>query len=253
MALYQVNKSGKKETLVWSWTRKRGISEAKNRIGDLVKDIRKLLKNKSSLRVLEIGCGYGKALLDLKIIFGESIETHGTNFEKRYNLKLVRKFALNQEIFNNEDLPKILPKIHRLDAGKRLKFPSNYFDFIFTQSACQYIVDKALFLEEVNRILTDEGIARIDMQHVNPNYPPEYRVRFEVWEDAKKIDFIDYIKRFKNIKLKTSQERREGYLVMKKAKNLQLNLELIKFVKLHFITKDLVGCNTGYSVKHDER
>ena len=45
-----------------------GVKGAEGRIGDVVKYVKGLLKKKDKIKVLEVGTGYGRALLELKQI-----------------------------------------------------------------------------------------------------------------------------------------------------------------------------------------
>ena len=152
---YWIKKRGKKGEIIWRTGRSQGLKGAKGRVGDISKQIRELLKNKNKIKILEIGAGFGMALLELKQIFGDQIEVFGTNYEAEWNQKLTEEYALNKK-FSKEEIPKIYTKI---DAGKKLPFKNNSFDFIFCQATMQYISDRALFIEESNRILTKNGIA----------------------------------------------------------------------------------------------
>ena len=238
MALYHFQKKGKKKILIWQWSRKRGIKEAKERIGDIVKDIKGLLKEKKKVRVLEVGCGYGRALLELKKSFKDRIEIHGINKEKRWNLKLIKRYALHQKVFTKKDINQNLPKIYIADAGQKLKFPNNYFDYIYSQACIQYIADKALFMEEINRILKKDGLARLDMQPRNMEFPVEVQHLFEIWDNSKRVDFIKYVRQFKNIKVIHTQKRSIGVITMRKAKNFKMNLKFIKDISLQDICDD---------------
>ena len=81
-----------------------GKKGAEGRVGDVVKYIKQLLKKKKQIKVLEVGTGYGRALLELKKIFGEKIETHGINLEPEWNQNLVRKYALQEKIFDKKEI-----------------------------------------------------------------------------------------------------------------------------------------------------
>lgn len=144
---YRIKNINGKKQIVWNAGRIRGINEAKTRMEDITSHIKSLLKTKDKIKVLEIGCGYGRALVELKSLFEDKIETHGTNFETHWNKSLTKKYVTINKLVIKEKINKCLPKIHILDAGKKTKFKNNSFDFIFSQAAVQYIANKALFLE----------------------------------------------------------------------------------------------------------
>ena len=156
MTTYNFKKVKGKKVIEWNRGRRRGIEDSKDRVGGILQDIKKILKTKKKMKILEIGCGYGRTLLELKKIFGDKIETHGINLEKKWNKKLCRKFGISEKIFTKKVIDKNLPKIHILDAGKKMPFKNNSFDYIYSWATMQYVVDKAKLLEEVNRLLTDK-------------------------------------------------------------------------------------------------
>ena len=218
-------KNGK---IIWRKGRSQGLEGAKGRIGDISKQIKEILKDKEKIKILEIGAGFGRALLELKKIFGDRIEVFGTNFEKEFNQKLTKEYAIDQE-FSIKEIPKIYPNF---DAGKKFPFKNNSFDFVFCQATMQYISDRALFIEEVNRILTKEGIAILELQEYRKDHPKEYEHLIEIWDNGKKTNFLRYLGKFKNMKIKKSKGRDWHYLIMKKSKNLKLGLKLVQVIDL---------------------
>lgn len=213
----------------WNAGRCRGLNEAKKRVGDLEGYARKLLKTKNKIKILEFGCGYGRVLLELRKVFGDRVETYGVNLEKDWGVNIVKDFGIKEKIFDKKEIDKNLPKVYIFDAGKKMPLKSDSFDLIFSQASVQYIGDKALFLEEVNRILTKEGIAIIEMQEIKRSHPLEYRNLFEIWDKGGKlIPFRIYARKFKNIQVKKSKDRPEWTVViMKKAANFDLGLKLM--------------------------
>lgn len=253
MATYNFKKVGGKKVIEWNKGRRRGIEEASERIGDYVKDIRDLINKKGKIRILEVGAGYGRSLLELKKEFGDQIEAHGINLEPRWNLKLIEKFGLNNHIFSRNEIKKNLPQLHILDAGKKLPFGNESFDLIYSVSSIQYIHDKALFLEEMNRILKKDGLTRLhDAFKKEENYPVELKNLFEIWMNGKGIEFRDYIlnvKKFKNIQFKKTKQNPMGYLLMKKGGNFKLGLKYVTSFDLNQLGKNLWGAKAIYRVK----
>lgn len=225
---YWIKKKGKKGEVIWRKGRAQGLEGAKGRIGDISKQIKEILKKKKHIKVLEIGAGFGRALLELKQIFGDRIEVFGTNYESEWNQKLTQEYALDQK-FSKKDIPKIYTKI---DAGKKLPFKNNSFDFVFCQATMQYILDRVFFIEKVNRILTKKGIGVLELQEYRSDHPKEYENLIEIWDDGKNVDFLKYLKKFKNIQIKKSKGRAWHYLIMKKTKNLKLRLKLVHSIDL---------------------
>jgi len=225
---YWIKRKGKKGEIIWREGRAQGLEGAKGRIGDISKQIEEILKKKKKIKILEIGAGFGRALLELKRNFKDKVEVFGTNFESEWNQKLTKEYALDQQFSNNE-----IPKIYsRIDAGKKLQFKNNSFDFVFCQATMQYISDRALFIEEVNGILTKQGIVVLELQEYRSDHPKEYENLIEIWNDGKRIDFLKYLKKFKNIQVKKSKGRDWHYLILKKTSNLRLGLKLVHVIEL---------------------
>lgn len=245
MATYNYKKIKGRRVIEWNRGRLRGLAEAKERIGDITLPIKKLLKEKRKIRVLEVGCGYCRALMELKKLFGNRVETHGINLEKRWDVKLARRYGLKHKIFTKKDIDQNLPKIHILDAGKKLPFKSGSYDFIFSQASVQYIHDKALFLEEVNRLLSKKGTAIIELDEYKKSHPLKYKNLFEIWDKDKEIDIIKYLKKFKNI---SSKKAPKGWHVlnMTKGKNFKLKLRLISSFDLNNVYPKWWGTKAIY-------
>ncbi len=253
MTIYNFKKVKGKRKIAWNRGRRRGIEEASDRIGNYIEDIRDLITKKSKIKILEVGAGYGKSLLELKTIFGDKIETHGINREPRWNLDLIKRFGLYHKIFSKNEIKDNLPKLYILDAGKKLPFKAESFDFVYSVSSIQYIHDKALFLEEINRILKKEGIARLhDAFKKKENYPVELKNLFDIWKNGKRIEVKDYVlnvKKCKNIQFKKTKKNPMGYLLMKKDKNFKMGLQYITSFDLHQLGEDLWGTKVIYKIK----
>jgi ubiquinone/menaquinone biosynthesis C-methylase UbiE len=242
---YWIKKKGKKGEIIWRKGRAQGLEGAKGRIGNISEQIKELLKKKKKIKILEVGTGFGRALLELKQIYGERIEVTGTNYEKEWNQKLTNEYSLDQG-FQKREIPKVITNV---DAGKKLPFKKDAFDFIFCQATMQYILDRSLFIEEVNRLLTKEGLAVLELQEIRKDHPPEYYNLFEIWNDTKQINVLSYLKKFKNIKIKKSRGRYWHYLIMKKVKKLDLKLKLNAVIDVEAISEKFWGSKLVYMLK----
>lgn len=135
---------------------------SKNRVQ---KTIRKALSKSKPVRVLEIGCGEGRVLMDLRKLF-PTIELYGINRKPWPAMKgpsSLKRTATYYKILTPSELKKTsLPKIYFYDA-KELRFPDNYFDLIISQVSIQYVARKDLLLEEVWRTLKIGGKAFLNI------------------------------------------------------------------------------------------
>lgn len=254
MATYHFNKTGKTRKLSWRKSRTRGVQDAVRIIGNIIKDIEDLIKDKKKVTILEVGCGYGRALLDIKKIFKDKVTIHGINIGSRWNTNLIRRFAIRQRMFSKKEADKNIPRIHILDAGKKMPFKDGTFDFIFSQFCVQYIKDKSLFLEEVNRILKTDGMARIHLQPPFKSiYPPEYRELFEIWQNNRRVKFKEYMQRFKNINVYGRKHGRANNIIIKKARKFKLNLKFVTYIDLNQIFDNWQGVKSIYAVNQPAR
>ncbi len=249
MSIYDIKIINGKRKRVWNTGRCRGVADAQERLGNITGDIDFLLTKKDRLRVLEVGCGYGRALLELRKRYGDKIETFGINLEPRWTQKLVRVFGLAEKIFDKSEIDENLPKVLIADAGKGLSFPRNYFDYVFAQATVQYIHDKAHFLEEVNRVLTPIGLARIEVQDYKNKYDEPYKNIFEIHQRGKIIPFRTYIQRFPNIELSTSKTHDWTILKMKKSNAFKLHLKLTNSFALEPLNKRYFGTKAIYEIR----
>jgi SAM-dependent methyltransferase len=144
------------------------------RIEDIIQEI--LEKNRlagEKTRVMEIGAGNGRVLMQLKKKFPE-VEFYGINKEKTHTFYRRESFiltALKFEIFNKVEIEEIdLPYIvfQDLDFGRRIPYDENKFDVIYTQATMPFIKYKFELFNEIMRVLKPGGVSfHTDISGVN--------------------------------------------------------------------------------------
>ena len=101
-----------------------------------------------------------------------------------------------------------MPRFVYCDASKRLPFKDNTFDFIYSMASIYLYDDKVPFLQECNRILKKNGIARISPSfgiHNDQSYgkikniPEEYWEFWRIWNKGKEIKPENYFGRFPGV------------------------------------------------------
>lgn len=111
--------------------------------------------------LLEIGCGEGRVLMELRKRF-PAVELHGINrspWSVMQGSQSLRETALHYGIFSPHELEGVmLPAIHFHDAA-HLRFPDASMDVVISQVSIPYVVRKDLLLEDVWRVLRPGGIA----------------------------------------------------------------------------------------------
>ncbi|HEX6091759.1 MAG TPA: class I SAM-dependent methyltransferase [Dongiaceae bacterium] len=176
--------------------RGRGLDKLEERAGPVCRQIETRLAGAGrKLRLLEVGCGYGVALMQLRDRFRDRLDLAGTNREESHgdmdamltaaSLSNVRAAAETQSI--------PLPAIIYCDAADGLPFDDRSFDLVVSQMCIQYIPDKILLLREAARVLRDDGIAMIHTPFHRPTIPAPYALLLEIWEQGAPLAFCDYV------------------------------------------------------------
>jgi SAM-dependent methyltransferase len=174
--------------------RGRGLAELDRRVGGVLADLEARLERQGCVRVLELGCGYGTALLELRERYGARVELHGLNRrEGDGNAAILRRNALERGLAHAAGS---LPCIAYGDAAHGLPYADDTFDLVYSQVAWQYLGDKIGVLREVMRVLRPDGVARIDAREAYPKLPPEYGSLVEIWDNGRRVPFFDYLRRF---------------------------------------------------------
>lgn len=117
--------------------------------------------------VLEIGCGWGRVLLELAVHFtGAPLDLHGMNLEHKPPIDEPAGFAAVAEalrIVPPEQLERLaLPTPHFGDATE-LAFDDESFDVVYSAVTIRFIPDKARVIEHVARVLKPGGRALLHL------------------------------------------------------------------------------------------
>jgi SAM-dependent methyltransferase len=228
----------------------RGLEEAKRKLGDLEVIVSNLLKKKKKIKIFESGCGYGKVMVQLKRKFGDKIDIIGMNLLPLHgDKKQITKFALSEKVINKSEIPTIIKPIKIIfgDAGKKLPFKTGSIDLVYSQVSSYLYLDKLHFLEEVARVLSKEGVARITLPTKSNALPEEYCQLLRIYEKGIKVEFEDYIRRFKHIKIIKNEAGNP--VVEVKSGKLKFNAELILALSLNKIHNRWFGTLSIYKVK----
>ena len=152
---------------------------------------------------------------------------------------------------------KKLPKIIYLDANKKLPFKDNEFDFIYSMASIYLFDDKIHFLEECNRILKKEGIARISPSfgphfREKKGFPSRYYEMWEIWDNGKEVKIWNYCRRIKGV-LAVWKSRGKGdkplYIEIKKQLKLDFKLKFITSIDYNFLWKPWIGVKSIYTTQ----
>jgi SAM-dependent methyltransferase len=144
------------------------------RLESLIREIleRNILAGEKT-RVLELGTGNGRVLMELKKLFPE-IEFYGINKEKTHTFYRRESYiltALKFGIFNKDELENIdLPYIvfQDLDFGSEIPYGDSKFDLIYSQNTLEHIKYKFELFNSILRVLRPGGLSfHSDMNGMN--------------------------------------------------------------------------------------
>ncbi len=141
----------------------------------------------SPVRVLEIGFGQGRVLLELQARFPDA-EIHGVN---RWPSMLVTGSESLRKVAAHAGLPlpppgRPFPHLHFFDAAD-MRFEDGTFDAIVSQVAIPYVDRKDDLLRETWRILRKGGVALLNVDVRHDPVPDFMRIetpRFVIWRDG---------------------------------------------------------------------
>lgn len=220
------------------WYRSRGLKEMEERFGNnlIQKFIAKKFRTENNVRVLELGCGEGKCLIDLKNKFARA-ELYGVNDVEKGNMNSDSDFYSNAKEFGTPISKDNLPRIHFFDAGKGLKFDDNTFDAVISQVSFQYVDNKAFLIEEFWRVLKPGGKAFIQIDSPPEKNSPDFMKinletpKFVIYESDKMVRTSEYFRRIKkkgfDVTIKqASNKPSHTILLMNKNRTGKLDLKL---------------------------
>jgi len=178
--------------------RARGQEDLARQVGGIFAEIDERLRGQGVVRVLELGCGYGTALLELRKRYGSRVGLHGINRRPRDGDAdaLLRNGIERGLIAPDAPLTDPLPAIAYADVADGLPFEDKSFDLVYSQVAWLYFANKVAVIHEISRVLRDDGLAKIDADELRPDLPAEYRRLVEIWHDGRLVPFGDYLRRF---------------------------------------------------------
>src|SRR5688500_9709479 len=113
--------------------RSRGLRKLTNRMTDITSEIQERIERNEKVKILEVGCGYGKVLLQLRQGFGDQVELYGINRSREYSdleghERMASEMDQSGEVQTNGGC---LPQIYYFDVCKPWPLPSDSFDVIF--------------------------------------------------------------------------------------------------------------------------
>lgn len=176
--------------------RGRGLADLEERIGDVCIEIDRRLAGRPLVRVLELGCGYAIALLDLVARYGARVEVYGINLREDDGQGEILCREAKARGIDIEALPDLRPTLVHVDVAHGLPFADDSFDLVVSQVAWRYFRNKIGVLREVVRVLRADGVGLIDADEFDAKLPPEYGRLVEIWDECVLVPFGDYVAHF---------------------------------------------------------
>jgi len=178
--------------------RTRGHADLVLRTGGVLAEIDERLRDRPVVRVLELGCGYGTTLLELRRRYGPRVALCGINRRPRDgDAEALLRNGIERGLFAPDSPPTdALPTIAFADVADGLPFPDESFDLVYSQVAWLYFANKVAVIREVSRVLRGDGLAKIDADELRDDLPDEYRRLVEIWQDGELVPFGDYLRRY---------------------------------------------------------
>jgi SAM-dependent methyltransferase len=176
--------------------RGRGLDDLERTVGGIIDEIDERLAQRDAVRVLELGCGYGTALLELATRYGKRVELHGMNrLPDDGNADILLRNARERGLLGDTPDARDLPALAFGDVANGLPFADDTFDLVYSQVAWLYFGAKLEVVRDVMRVLRADGIAKIDADELRSQLPPEYQRLVEIWENGVLVTFGDYARR----------------------------------------------------------
>lgn len=227
--------------------RARGVRDLERLVGGIIAEIDERLAGQDVIRVLELGCGYGTALLELRARYGRRVELHGLNrAHADGNAEILLRNARERGLFGGAPDAGDLPSIAYGDAAAGLPFPNDRFDLVYSQVAWLYFGNKIGVVREVMRVMRHGGVAKIDADERHPALPLEYGRLVEIWHDGALVPFGEYLRRYGS-ELANAPEGE--YLRLGKVHAFGADLEPVLEIDLSALHADWDGIKCVYRVR----
>ncbi len=176
--------------------RGRGLESARFFFGGPVLEEEVAARMPRGCRLLEIGCGHGRMLLELAAAF-PGIGLDGVN---RFPTAAVTGSSSLAYFARRYGLPAPgargpAPRVHFADAA-RLPFENDAFDVIVSQVTLEHVERKERAIEEAWRVLSPGGVALLQLDVGGAHGPDLFRAetpRFVVYDGDRSVPFAEFV------------------------------------------------------------
>lgn len=225
--------------------RGRGLSSLVDRVGGVEAEIEALTKSHGKINVLDVGCGFGTALLEIANKYQPNVALFGINR---------RAADGTQEMLVHNAKMTGIPvelcesvKIKFADASRKLPFKNEKFDLVFSQTSWLFIHDKIHALREVSRILKPEGIGKIQFISF-PRQNDEFnQPLLEIRENGVVVDPMEFFGSSEGVRLE--KLGRHYVAIVGAGMKLAAPLRLVEQVRLRDHGDGFVGVRSVYETE----
>lgn len=177
----------------------RGLRSLDERVGGITMEIGRLLNRKYQLRVLEIGCGFGTALLELREKFGRSLSLTGISKTQADGSAALLSANATRLGIPHADIMDI--SVVNGDVNDLYSLVEGKFDLVFSQVSWMYFDDKLEAMLDTVRILGPGGIAKIEFEfHPIQNAGSSFENLIEINMVHERMDVRHFFSQFSGIK-----------------------------------------------------
>jgi SAM-dependent methyltransferase len=228
----------------------RPLERVIEKLGRIDTRIGRIIMERGRADVLEIGCGHGLPMHQLKHMFGDRLRIVGMNLRPEHGSSYLSfRDALSRGIFTEKDVEQLvcykhLPYYVHGDAGRHLPFSDGYFDFVYSICAAPFVHDKIHMLEEVNRVLKDGCIARIEFP-VSEDVLDTHLTFLEILDGERIVPFRECVNGLSNMRYSPDGK----YIVIRKVPHIDMGLELVATDDLSKIDAKYYGVKSMYKVR----
>ncbi len=113
----------------------------------LFREIHKQLKKQQRIRILDVGCGTGAAMIDMKRLWGDRVEVSGVEVVR------IQVDMANQRFVQEQ----VDAQVVHYD-GVHIPVESGYFDVVYTSDVLGHVQDVESWLEELARVSKPGGL-----------------------------------------------------------------------------------------------
>lgn len=108
---------------------------------------KKHMKGQTKYRILDVGCGTGAALIDIKRLFGKQVEVVGIDVVNM-QVQIAKSKLKEHGVWAN---------VHHFN-GRNMSFDSDSFDCVYTSDVLGHVEDVPFWLAEIHRVLKPGGL-----------------------------------------------------------------------------------------------